>query len=57
MGFYPVNRVGVVREYNPREIVVTWHDDVTGDHEKRFSFEEHKEALEFAIRQFEQLAM
>lgn len=57
MGFTPVNQMGLQRDFNRREIIITWRDDVTGDHEKRFPFEQKAEALEFAAREFNQLAM
>lgn len=47
----------LIRDFETREIVVSWVDDVTGDHEKRFPFDQKKEALEFSANEFNQLAM
>ena len=57
MGFTPINKVTVVRNFNPREIIVTWIDDVTGEHEKKFDFHDESEAFLFAASKFKQLAM
>lgn len=57
MGWTPVNKMSLARDFKSREIIVTWHDDVTGEHEQRFSFEQKKEALEFAAVEFNQQAM
>ena len=57
MGFTPVNKMSLVRDFNTREIIVTWTDDITGEHEKRFAFEQKQEALEFAAKEFNSLAM
>ena len=58
MGYFPVNQVIITRVYEPkREIVVIWHDGILGILEKRFTFEQKKEALEFAAKEFNSLAM
>ena len=57
MGWYPVNSMTLVRDSNTREIIVTWHDDVIGKQEQRFTWEQKDEALEFARKQFNSLAM
>jgi len=57
MGWYPVNSMSLKRDSDTREIIITWHDDVTGDHEKRFTWEQKKEALEFATKEFNSVAM
>lgn len=57
MGWTPVNKMVLIRDFETREIVVSWVDDVTGDHEKRFPFDQKKEALEFSANEFNQLAM
>ena len=57
MGWNPVNKMTLTRDSKTREVIVSWHDDVTGDHERRFSFEKEKDALEFAAREFNQVAM
>lgn len=57
MGYTPVDQITLIRDYKTREIVVSWVDGITGNHEKRFGFEQNKEALEFAAREFNQLAM
>lgn len=57
MGWTPVNKLSLTRDFNTREIIVVWTDDVTGEQEKRFKFEEKREALEFAAREFNSLAM
>lgn len=57
MGFTTVNTLTVRRDFDTREIVVEWHDDITGDQVKRFPLEKEKEALEFVVDQFQTLAM
>ena len=63
MGFTPVNTVTIERNFNSgviggeRELIVKWHDDITGDHEKRFGFREADAAFEFAAKQFKSLSM
>lgn len=58
MGWTPVNTVTITREFNPtRQIVVTWIDDITGKQVKHFTFEQSKEAFEFAAKEFSSLAM
>ena len=49
--------MAIIRDSNTREIIVNWRDDVTGDHQKRFTWEQKKEALEFAAKEFNSLAM
>lgn len=57
MGFTPVDEMSLSRDYKTREIIISWTDTITGKHEKRFTFEQKKEALEFAAKEFNQLAM
>lgn len=60
MGWYPVNSVEIKRVSDgdgKREIVITWTNDVTGKQEKRFEWEEKEKAVEFASKEFNQLAM
>lgn len=57
MGWTPVNKLSLFRDFGAREIIISWRDDVTGEHEKRFQFEQQIEALEFVTKEFNQLAM
>lgn len=57
MGWTPVNKITIVRNFHPREIVVTWNDAVVGDKEKRFAFDAEKEVFEFVVREFNSLCM
>jgi hypothetical protein len=57
MGWTPVNKMSLTRDFKTREIIITWHDDVTGEHEKKFEFNQKKEALQFAAETFNALAM
>lgn len=57
MGWTPVNKMAITRDFKTREIVITWHDEILGDKEKRFTFEQKKEAFEFAAREFNSPAM
>lgn len=57
MGFTPVNQMGITRDFNTREIVIKWKDDVLGEQEKRFRFEQKVEALAFAASTFNEVCM
>lgn len=57
MGFTPVNKIKITRNFDPREIVVTWTDDVTGEHEKKFDVHDDAAAFLFAASEFKQLSM
>lgn len=57
MGWYPVNQMSLTRDSETREIVVKWTDAMLGEQEKRFTWEQKEEALEFASKEFNQLAM
>lgn len=57
MGWTPVNKITIVRDFETREIIVSWHDDQLGDKEQRFKFEEKDKAMEFATKEFNQLCM
>jgi hypothetical protein len=57
MGWYPVSEIKIIRNYTPREIIVTWTDAILGAKEKRFAFDQEKEAMEFATKEFNLLAM
>ncbi len=58
MGFTPINRITIVRLFEPRVIVVLWYDEVTGKvQEKRFKFDEVDFAFSFALSEFKSLAM
>jgi hypothetical protein len=57
MGFTPVNHMEIDRDFETREIILKWRDDVLGPKEKRFKFEEKVEAMAFATRTFNALCM
>lgn len=39
MGWYSVDEITIKRDYETREIIVSWRDAVTGDEEERFPFD------------------
>lgn len=57
MGIYHINKVQIIRNYNPREIVVSWHDGILGFNIRKFTFEQSSEALKFASEKFSELSM
>lgn len=57
MGFTPVNEMQIKRDLKTRKIIITWHNDIIGKQEKEFSFEEKKEALVFAAKEFNQFCI
>jgi hypothetical protein len=57
MGWTPVNKMTIERDFKTREIIIKWHDDQLGDKEKRFPFEKQTEALCFASTEFKQVCM
>ena len=57
MGWTPVNKISLERDFKTREIIIKWHDDMLGDKEKRFPFEQKKEAMEFVAHEFNNLCM
>jgi hypothetical protein len=57
VGFTATNKVTIERRFSPREIVVRWIDDVTGEHEKRFDFNDAVGAFMFAAQEFQSLSM
>ncbi len=57
MGYYSTNKVQIIRNYNPREIVVSWHCDQLGFNIKKFTWEQLAEATKFASDKFSELSM
>jgi hypothetical protein len=57
MGWYPVNKMTLVRDSDTREIIVSWNDSMLGDREKRFTWEEQEKALDLAKKEFNSLCM
>jgi hypothetical protein len=57
MGWTPVDEMSLRRDYDSREIVISWKDAVCGKLEKRFPFDDKGKALDFAKKEFNQLAM
>lgn len=57
MGWTPVNTLQIKRDFKTRQIIITWHDDVLGDKEERFTFEQKKEVIEFVDKTFNELCM
>jgi len=58
MGWTPVDRVTIYRDYTTRELVVEYK---VADNKvlqvKRFKFDQDQEAFDFALKEFTQLAM
>lgn len=57
MGYYSVNKVQIIRNYNPREIIVSWHCCQLGFNIKKFTWEQLAEATKFASDKFSELSM
>ena len=57
MGIHHVNKVQIIRNYNPREIIVSWHDDILGFNIQKFTWDQLSQATKFASDKFEELSM
>lgn len=57
MGWTPVNNISLVRDFVTRKIVVSWHDEMTGDNKEEFEFTAEDLALELIKKLFKERCM